>query len=414
MPPSLDATGEPALKRSLGLFSVTVYGIGTIIGAGIFVLLGKLIGVAGAAAPLAFLLAAIIAGLTGLSYAQLATRLPYSAGEAVYVQEAFGRSWLTLAVGLMVALGGLLSSATIAHGFAGYLNVLWPAPGTLTAVLYLLVLGAVAISGIQETAWVVGFIAVTSTIGLIVLAVVIVVGDPDWRWPELNYSFSALPWVGLFLGAYLAFYACIGFEDLVNLAEEIKQPGRTLSIAIPVSLIFSSLVYIGLAIVALGAAPVHELKASGAPLAFLLNNAGLKGQLIVVVLSIVAITNGALAQLVMASRVLYGLGRQGLLPKAMADVNRHTRTPLLATGLVILAVVLAALSGDILSLARGTSGLVLIAFTLVNLSLLMLNWRAGKRLAVTNLLPLLAAGFCLLLVLGEAMRMAGLLEVAGD
>lgn len=401
--PTVEATSlaAPQLQRSLGPFAVTVYGIGTIVGAGIFVLLGKLIGAAGNAAPLAFGLAAVVAGLTGLSYAQLASRLPFSAGEAVYVDTAFGRRWLTLLVGLAVAISGILSSATIAHGFAAYLNVLLPTPPGPTAILYLLILGGIAISGIRETAWVVGVIAISSTLGLIVVGGLIVQGDPDWHWPKLSISLDASVWSGILLGAFLAFYALIGFEDLVNLAEEMHQPGRTLSIAIPASLAFATVLYVGLAIVALGAAPVEALAATDAPMAFLLDNSGLPGLRIIVVLSIVAITNGALAQLVMSARVLYGLGNRGLLPAPLALINTRTRTPVIASLLVISLVLAAVSSGTLLELARVTSGLVLVVFTLVNLSLLVLNWRAGSRGFTRLFTPGLAAMACMLLLASQ-------------
>lgn len=356
---------------------------------------------------MAFLLATVIAGLTGLSYAQLAGRLPFSAGEAVYVDEAFHKGGLTLLIGLAVAASGILSAATIAHGFAGYLNVLVSTPVTLTALAYLIVLALVAISGIRETAWVVGIIAATSTLGLIVLGGVIVYADADWRWPDLDFSFSAVPLAAVLMGAFLAFYALIGFEDLVNLAEEIETPGRTLGIAIPVSLIFSSLLYIGLAIVALGAVSVDDLAASNAPIAFMLNSAGLQGTSIVVLLSIVAITEGALAQLVMSSRVLYGLAGRGMLPARLATVNPRTRTPVIASLIVLGLVMLAAWSGGVLSLARGTSALVLTVFTVVNISLLVLNWKSGERSIMRNVIPVLGALSCLLLLVVEVMRVTG-------
>lgn len=396
------------LDRSLSTLAVTVYGIGTIVGAGIFVLLGKLIGVAGSAAPMVFLLAAAIAGLTGLSYAQLAARLPYSAGEAVYVEAAFGRPVFTLLIGLAVAGSGILSAATIAHGFNGYLNVWVATPPELTAGLYLLALGAVAIAGIRETAWLVGFIAFISIVGLVFVAAAIVMGDTNWQWPSLQFSITSNVLPGLLLGAFLAIYALIGFEDMVNLAEEIRDPGRSLRIAIPIALGISTLLYVGLTIVALGAAPVEALARSDAPIAFLLDDTGLPGQSIIVVLSIVAITNGALAQLVMAARVLYGMAQRGYLPAALATINSATKTPVTATLFVLGLVILASSIGGLLALARGTSTLVLLVFATVNMALLTLHWREGQRNFGKLFVPALAAAACLLLLASELLRLSGL------
>lgn len=395
-----------SLERSLGTLTVVIYGIGTIVGAGIFVLLGKVIGIAGAAAPAAFALAAAVAGLTGLSYAQLVARFPKSAGEAVYVQQAFSKSWLTLAVGLAVAASGMISAATIAHGFAGYFRELLAWPQLWIVVSYLLALGLIAWLGIRESAALIALIAVTSTIGLVVVGVAVVAGAPQWQMPTASYTPGAWSMVGIATGAFLAFYAFIGFEDLVNLAEEVKRPGPTLRVAIPLALVVSALLYIGLCIAALGAAPIDELANSEAPIALLLDRAGLPGHTAIVVLGMVAITNGALAQLIMSARVLYGLARQGELPQRFAHIHSGRQTPDFATIVVVLLTIVLAVSGSLLSLARGTSSLLLMVFTLVNLALLRISWRETG-FSHQLLLPLLAATSCLGLLLAQLLDSFG-------
>lgn len=388
-----------SLQRSLTTPIVVIYGIGTIVGAGIFVLLGKVIGIAGAGAPIAFAIAALVAGLTGLSYANLVSRHPHSAGEAAYMQEAFHWPRLTQLVGLAVAMSGIISAATIAHGFAGYLRELVDWPRIPIIVVYLLALGFIAWRGIQESAGVVAVIAVTSTIGLIVVGVAVVAGADHWQLPTavLNPTDWAFP--GITLGAFLAFYAFIGFEDLVNLAEEIKQPGPTLSFAIPVAVVFSAVLYIALCIAALGAAPIDALANSEAPIALLLNQAGLPGHRVIVILGMVAISEGALAQIIMASRVLYGLAKQKQAPAILGRIDPLRQTPQIATYIVVAITLAFAVSSSLLSLARGTSSLILLIFTLVNLALIRIQWRERKPWK-NQLLPIIGAISCLgLLVL---------------
>jgi basic amino acid/polyamine antiporter, APA family len=387
----------------LGTTSVIAYGIGTIIGAGIFVLLGKIIGIAGAAAPAAFVVAALVAAITAISYGELAARLPVSAGEAAYVDAAFNRGHLTLLVGLTVAGCGILSAATIAHGFAGYLRVLVDWPALPIALLYLAALGAVAALGIREAAWLVALIAITSTIALVLVGVAVVVGADHWRLPETIWQPGAWSFTGLFAGAFLAFYAFIGFEDLVNLAEEIKRPGPTLKLAIPVALAVSGAVYIGLCLAAMGAAPIAELAATEAPIVFLLDKSGIPGQPVVAVLGMVAISNGALAQLIMAARVIYGLSRRQLLPAALGKVHQRTRIPLIATLLVISLTLALIANGTVLGLARMASALILAVFTIVNLALFVMLRREHAK-TWQKLLPLFGAVSCLGLLTSELLH----------
>ncbi len=394
------------LRRALGTPSVIAYGIGTIIGAGIFVLLGKVIGIAGAAAPMAFVVSALIAAVTATSYAALAARIPLSAGEAAYAAAAFDRRHLTLAVGVTVAACGILSAATIAHGFAGYLRVLVDWPALPIALTYTAMLGVIALQGIRGAAWLIGLIAITSTLGLVLVGVLVVMESPQWQLPATVWSPASWSYIGLFAGAFLAFYAFIGFEDLVNLAEEIKHPGATLRLAIPVALAISAAVYIGLCLAAMGAAPVEALAATEAPIVFLLNQTGLPGQFIVAILGMVAISNGALAQLIMATRVLYGLSRQRLLPPLIGEVHARTQTPHLATLLVLGTTLLLVAGGTVMGLAKLASALILLVFTIVNLALFVLLRRdhAGKR---SLALPLLGAVSCLALLAAEVNHMLG-------
>ena len=365
------ACDQTSLKRSLSLPMLTLYGLGTTIGAGIYVLIGKTAGIAGMHAPISFLVAALLAGLTVLSFAEFSARLPKSAGEAVYVHAAFPVDFLALAVGLAVMFAGLISSAAISHGFVGYLHEFVDAPDWLAIVLLVGALGAVAAWGITESTTV----AVAATVIEIGgLCVAIWSGhenlaDIPARLPELLPPLDMASWGGILAASILAFYAFIGFEDMVNVAEEVKDAERTLPRAVILTLVISTAFYLVLALVAVLSLPLDELANSEAPITALIERRtpGLSGAISVV--AIIAVLNGALVQIVMASRVLYGLASQGWLPRVLTRVHPRTQTPVLATVIVVAVVLAFALWLPLVRLAEITSFLMLGIFALVNLAL---------------------------------------------
>lgn len=377
MPVSTTSDTKPGLKRSLSLPMIALYGLGTTIGAGIYVLIGKVAGSAGLYAPLSFLLASILAGLTVFSFAEFSSRLPKSAGEAVFVHAAFPAKLLALAVGLCVMFSGLTSSAAISRGFVGYLNEFVTMPGWLAIVLLVCALGVVAAWGITESVTVAVVATVIEMGGLLVAiwAGYESFADLPMRLPELIPPLEPAVWSGILAGSILAFYAFIGFEDMVNVAEEVKDVRRTLPRAIILTLVVTTAFYIALALVAVLSLPLDELAGSEAPIALLIEKKASGLSKPISLIAIVAILNGALIQTVMAARVLYGLSNQGWLPRAFATVNPRTQTPLLATGVVALLILIFALWLPLVMLAEMTSFLMLSVFTLVNLALMRVKRR---------------------------------------
>ncbi|MFP3874549.1 MAG: APC family permease [Thiohalophilus sp.] len=365
------------LRRSLSLPLVTFYGIGTILGAGIYVLVGKVAGVAGMLTPLAFLVAAAIAGFSAFSYAELAARLPRSASEAVYAQAGFGRPRLSLFVGLLMVLVGVVSTATLMHGFAGYLKVYVQFPDWLVILVMLLILGAVVIWGITQSVTVAVIMTLFEMGGL--LLIIGVAGDSfvelPARLPELLAPGEPFVWFGVLLGAFIAFYAFIGFEDMVNVAEEVIEPSRNLPCAIVLVLVIVTLFYLLVTLVSILTVPPERLAQTDAPLALVYEQATGRAPLFMTLISLVSVLNGALIQIIMASRVLYGLSRQGWLPEGLGYVYPRTRTPLPAILVVVLSILLLAWVLPLLSLAKLTSFVTLIIFTLMNLAL----WRIKRR-----------------------------------
>ncbi len=382
----------PELKRSLSLGMLTLYGLGTTIGAGIFVLVGKVAGIAGGHAPLAFLVASLLAGLSAFSFAALAKRFPESAGEAAYVREGLRSRELARLVGLFVAAAGIVSSGAIVNGAAGYLGAVAALDPWLGVCLIMAVIAGVAAVGIGPSVAVAALVTVAEIGALVVVIGAGLYGEGAMALvpavPVVPVSAGA--WVAVLSAAVLAFYAFIGFEDIVNVAEETREVERTLPRAILLTLVFTLLLYVSVSLIAGAVVPADELAASGAPLVLVFERAtGLSGALLASVAT-VSVLNGALIQTIMASRVLYGMGRRGLIPAVFGRVNPRTRTPLIATGFVGGSILVLALALPIESLARTTSFVALSIFVLVNASLIALLRREGAGIA-PQFLPALGA-----------------------
>jgi amino acid transporter len=364
------------LKRSLSLPLITFYGLGNILGAGIYVLIGKVAGHAGLFAPLSFVLASVLAALTAFSYAELSARFPLSAGEAVYVQEGLGIHGLAAVVGLLLIFSGCVSSATILRGFVGYLQVFLAAREAIVLPLIVLLLGGLMAWGITQS---VAIAAVFTLVEVFGLLMIIGVGAPEMgqlrSLPlELEQLGQLDTWIGIAVGSFLAFYAFIGFEDMVNVAEEVHNPERTMPRAILATLAFSTVLYIAVALVAMSSLRPGELAATEAPLAAVYQKLTGREPLLITLIGMFAVINGALIQMIMASRVIYGMADRGWLPSLLGHIHPMTRTPVVATVLVAVLVLVLALSGTTEQLAKATSYALLLVFGLANLSL----WRIKR------------------------------------
>jgi len=365
----------PTLKRSLSLTLIVLYGLGTTIGAGIYVLIGKVAGAAGLYAPFSFLIASLLAALTAFSFAELAGRLPYSAGEAVYVHTGTGSRALATLVGLLVVLAGLVSSGAIVHGFVGYFHEFLTAPDWLIIVGIVFALGALAAWGITESVLAASVITLIEIGGLFFVIGGGIEEMPQamGRLPEFFPPFEGGAWLGVFFGSVLAFYAFIGFEDMVNVAEEVKNVRHNLPLAIVLTLGITTVLYIVVAFIAVTALPPAELAEARAPLARLFERTTGASSTPISAIAILAVLNGALIQIVMAARVLYGLAAQGWLPRTLRKIHPLTRTPLLATGLVAGILMALTLWLPLTTLAEATSIVTLCIFALVNFSLFRLK-----------------------------------------
>jgi basic amino acid/polyamine antiporter, APA family len=364
-----------SLKRNLSFQLVTFYGLGNIVGAGIYVLIGKVAGHAGLYTPLSFLIASIVAALTAFTYAELSSRYPLSAGEAVYLQKGFNISLLSLLIGLLIVMAGSISAATIVRGFVGYIQVLIGIPAELIIILLVTILGSVAAWGITESVRIAAIFTLIAIFGLLVI-----IFTASSKAFELTTQLPDLPSIsspaviqGVFIGAFLAFYAFIGFEDMVNVAEEVKDPVNNMPKAILLALIIATTLYFCVAFLCILVVPPAELALSDAPLALVYERATGNKPVFISIIGLFAIVNGALIQIIMASRVFYGMSREGWLPSIIGIINAKTHTPIIATVIVSVFIIILALWFPIETLAKGTSFLLFIVFAMVNIALLRIK-----------------------------------------
>ncbi len=375
--PSEQAQGQEKirLKRELTLPLVVFYGLGVTVGAGIYVLVGLTAAKAGVYAPVSFLIAAFVTAFTAISYSELSTRMPVSAGEAAYVLAGFNSSKLSLFVGLLVALSGIISSATVSIGAASYLQHFITMPQAVMLIVIVLLLGLIAVWGIFESIVLASLFTLIEIGGLFLVIYFGISSSSDFAnnlhllVPPMELS----PWTGIFAATLLAFFAFIGFEDIANVAEEVKTPRTTMPRAIILTLIFSTLIYLAVVSVVVLVVPMEKLIGSTAPLALVFESSGDKTSSMFNAIAVFATLNGVLIQMIMASRILYGLSCQDVLPKILSEVHPVTRTPLNATVLVVLAILFLALFLPIDALAKYTSVAVLIVFIFINLALILIK-----------------------------------------
>lgn len=397
---------KASLKRMITLPLLVCYGVGTILGAGIYALIGKIAGLSGKYAPFSFLLSALIAAFIALTYAELSSRYPNSAGEAVYVSNAFSKRWLTRAVGYAIVLTGVVSAAVMARGFYGYLNEFTAIPVEMAIVLFVILIAGIAIMGIGLSVHF-AFLATLIEMSGILLVIFVsrehLVLMPE-SWMEYVPPLSWPVWRTIILGAFLAFYAFIGFEDMVNVAEEVIAPEKNLPTAIILALTVSALFYVGVSLAAVSSLPIPELAEHAAPFALIIEqNSKLPVELISLI-SLFAILNGALVQVVMASRVLYGMAEKGFAPRLFGIVNPKTRTPATATVFIATLLLIMALGFPIVELARITSFIILTVFALVNLSLFSIKFKEKRFASRAHFgIPMLVPGIGFLLCTGFIM-----------
>jgi APA family basic amino acid/polyamine antiporter len=358
-----------ALHKALGLFSLTMYGIGIIVGAGIYVLIGQASSIAGNGVWLSFLLGAIIASFTGLSYAELSSAYPGASGESNYLKHAFGLDWLAFIIGWLVAVVGFIAGATVALGFAGYFSSIMPVPIVLTAIALIIILSGIDLLGINISSKINILFTVFSLLGIFVIIFLGASKLGSVNYFQLNNGFA-----GVLNATTLIFFAYIGFEAVVKLGEETKHAKQIVPKALLASIIVSSILYILLAVSAVSIMSPAELGASKAPLAEAATRmSGSDLGFVFTIVALFAMMSTVLVDLIVTSRLLYGLGEKKELPKIITKVYSKTGAPYVAVFVAMLGAIAMTFFVDIMIIAKAATFMIFAAFLAVNLSLIALR-----------------------------------------
>jgi amino acid transporter len=397
---------EPALVRSIGPAQMALYGLGSMLGAGIYGLIGKAAGQTGNAVWLAFLVALVAALLTALSYASLGSRHPRAAGAAYVTGRAYGYKLLSFMVGLALVCSGLTSIATQSRVFAANFVDLFgleSMPVWLLALGFLLILTGIVFRGIRESMWVNVLCTLVEAGGLVL---VILAGMSYWG--SVDYFETPTAPDGdhaallIMQGAVLAFFAFIGFEDMINVAEETRDPERTVPLGLILAMAGAAILYVAIAVTAVSVVPWQELAEAPGPITEVMARAAPAiPPLVFTAITLFAVANTALVNYVTASRLIYGMARQGLLPSGLGGVHAERRTPHIAVAVLFLVLAPLALLGTITELAAATVLLLLLVFMVVNGALVILKRRESEalgRFEVPLFVPVLGAIVCFVLI----------------
>lgn len=410
-----------SLRREIGLFEVTMWGVGIILGAGIYVLVGEAAGIAGNSVWLSFILGAAIASLTGLSYAELSSMFPREAAEYIYVKTACKCEILAFTTGWLIILTGMISVSAVALGFAGYFQGLFSFPIIPIAVVLIALLSYINFSGIKESTRMNILFTFVEMFGLILI---ILIGARSLGKVDLLEAPNGLP--GILSASALIFFAYLGFEDIVNIAEETRNPEKIIPKALIFSILITTCLYVLVVSATVSLADWRDLGGTGSPLAFAASKAlGENAFTIISLIALFATSNTVLIMLVVGSRMIYGMAREGALPGILSRIDLKRGTPSLAVLAMMLSSIIFVFLGDLEFVANLTSFGAFITFAFVNISLIHLRYRAPElkrpfkvplnigRFSVTAFLGLLSCLFMILQFDITVILLGSLLIVGG-
>jgi APA family basic amino acid/polyamine antiporter len=349
------------LERSLSLWELTLMSVGIILGAGIYVVIGEASGISGNSIWLSFIIAATVATLTALSYAELSSRFPKAGAEYVYVENSFGKRFAWL-VGWLIIAGSVIGSATVALGFSRYFSAIFDTPIFVVALTVLLIISIILIIGVKETASLTIIFMAIEAIGLIII---ILIGIP--KFGTVDYLDAANGLKGVIEASVLIFFGYLGFEGITRLAEETENPEKNIPKAIIYSLIITTIIYILVGISVISVIPWQELSVAKAPLALVAENVfGSNSFLILSVIALFSTFNTALVMLLSGSRLIYGIAKRNALPKIFKSVLKKFKTPWASIIVIVTASVLFLFLEDLKTIANLTNFTIFSVFIAIN------------------------------------------------
>ncbi|HXG74281.1 MAG TPA: amino acid permease [Candidatus Nitrosotenuis sp.] len=395
------------LRRQLGLFQTTMYGVGLILGAGIYALIGDAAGEAGNSLWFSFVLGAFAATFTGLSYAELSSMYPRAAAEYVFVKNAFKSNFVAFIVGWLTLFVAIISASAIALGFGGYFTTISGVPIAAAAVMAVIGLSFLNFLGIRESSSINIIFTIIEAAGLalVIWLGLIVFGDVEVNYFEMPFGFS-----GVFAAFTLVFFAYIGFENIANIAEEIRNPTRVLPRAIILAISITAVIYILVSLSAVRILSWQELDASVAPLADVIKKAlGQQWHTVILFIALFATTNTVLIMLVSGSRILYGIARDRSLPPILGTIHQKRKTPWLAVIIIGILSCIFIFAGDIATVANISVFAIIMVFILVNFSLIWLRFKEPD-IERPFKVPLNVKRFPILAVLGIITPILGVIQ----
>ncbi|HST40717.1 MAG TPA: APC family permease [Conexibacter sp.] len=414
---------EGGLKKAIGRNMLLFFVVGDVLGAGIYALVGEVGGRVGGAIWTSFAVALGLAFMTAFAYAELVTKYPKAAGAALYVNKAFRAPFLTFLVAFAVMCSGITSAATLSTAFGGdYLKQFISVPTVTAALVFIVIVALINFRGISESVRLNIALTCIELGGLLLIAVIAAAavfngdGDPG-RAMEFK-SGDSVP-IAILAGAALAFYALIGFEDSVNVAEETKNPQRDYPRALFGGLIAAGIIYLTVTVLASMAVPTNTLAGSSGPLLEVAQVGPLAiSTKVFAAIALFAVANGALINMIMASRLVYGMSREGIVPRFFGGVHKDRRTPLAAIVFTTALCMLLIAIGTLEKLADTTVTLLLCVFILVNVSVLVLRRDPveHRHFVAPSAIPVIGAGVCAVLLTqqpGSSFPFAGGLMLLG-
>ncbi len=414
---------QPKLARRVGPLMLLLFVVGDMLGGGIYTLVGEVGGEVGGAIWTAFAAAFLLAALTASAYAELVSKYPRAAGAALYANRAFHRPFFTFMVAFAVMASGITSASTLARGFAGDALAEFVDVRVIpVAIAFLIVVAIINARGIAESVRINAALTFIEIAGLLMIIVIgfAALGDAGADFGRnLEFKQGVTPFFAILSGAGLAFYALIGFEDSVNIAEEVHEPSRNYPRILFGGLAAAGSLYLLVTLVASGVIPTAELAGSSAPLVLV----GEQGPLgldpkVFAAITLFALANGALINMVMASRLVYGMSEEGIVPDFFGRILSGRRTPITAIVFTTVLGLILVSTGDLATLADTTVLLLLCAFAIVNVAVLVLRRDPvdHRHFQAPTIAPILGAIVCLVLIVdneAEIFLRAGLLLMLG-
>jgi amino acid transporter len=419
------AAEEPSLKRAIGPKLLILFVVGDILGTGIYATTGKVAGKVGGALWVPFAIGFVVAILTAASYVELVGKYPKAAGAALYTQKAFKLPFITFLIAFMVMCSGLSSASAAARAFGGdYMGELTndALPPTLVAILFIVLLGLLNLRGVSESVKANVVLTLVELTGLLIIlaigayAVITGGGEPtrltDFEAHGTGYALFS----GVLGATALSFFAFVGFEDSVNMAEETHDPARNFPRAIFIGVTVTGTIYILVALVSSLLVDQHTLESSSGPLLEVVKAGGIDfPDRLFALIALFAVSNSALINIMMASRLCYGMANERILPRGMGHVLPARRTPVVGIVFVSLLAIGLVTTGEIEGLGDTTSFLLLCVFAVVNICVLVLRRDRveHEHFRTPTVLPVLGALTALVLASPLANRPAGVYIRAG-